>query len=279
MNFESIKIRLDLIQSSVQRSRVAFVAVTIASLSLIITAWNAYLSSYRSFPLDPATLSEEPFTRAAQTELIRAWVSTLWVTIAPLGIRIGIGDAAVVGSIGLYIIAVWMFFCVRRENRTVANLFYDMKRVPDAELKELVYHAVTENMLFLSVRNDDEPIGSIEDVPRAPRRKAVLLRGSLKILFYLPAIAVFLLFFLDMASLFIFKAVFRTPHDALLEGMIHGAHTLSLASAAKLVGMTLVEVVIAIMTLIVCRGIMAFESATTMLIRENQPPEAAGSLE
>lgn len=279
MQFESIKIRLDLIKESIHRSRVAFLAVTIASLSLIVTGWNAYLSTYRGFPLDMRDFSTEPITRVAQMELIKAWVNTLWVSIAPLGIRIGIGDAAVIGSIGLYIIAVWMFFCVRRENRAVANLFFDMRRVQDAELQELVYHAVTENMLFLSVQNDDEPLDSVDDVPRAPKKKAVLLRGSLKVLFYLPAVAVFLLLFLDIGSLFLFRAVFRTPHGPLLEGWLGGAQSLSGGTALLLIGMTFIETGIAIMTLVVCRRIMAFEAATTRLIRESQPPGSSPARE
>jgi hypothetical protein len=266
MNFDALRIRLDLINESVRRSRAAFLAATIASLSLIITAWNAYLSEYRSFPLDMTAFSGDEVTKMAQMELIKGWVGSLSFNIAPLGIRIGIADAAIVGSLGLYIIAVWMFFCVRRENRTVANLFFDMRRVEDPDLHELVYHAVTESMLFLSVRNDDEPLKSVDDVPRIPGKKAVLLRGSLRVLFYLPAIAAFSLLGFDVLSLFALPAAFRSTHQPLLLG-----HSLSAMTILKLIAMTAISTVVAISTLFVCQRIMAFEAATTSLIQENQP--------
>src|SRR2546423_14154117 len=114
MDIEIIKIRIELMKEAIRRSRGAFIASTILSVSLIVTAWNAYMSSSRSFPLHAAPLPNDSVAQWAQVELVKQWVDSLWVTITPLGIRIGISDAAVLGALGLYIIAVWMFFCVRR---------------------------------------------------------------------------------------------------------------------------------------------------------------------
>src|SRR5437867_4537450 len=268
IDLEVVKIRLDLIKGAVARSRAAFIAITIASVALIVAAFNAYLSSYRSFPLGVNAFDLGTAAHEAETELVKQWVDSLWITIAPLGIRIGIGDAAVLGAGAVYIIAVWMFFCVRRENRAVANLFYDIKG-QRRQLQELAHHAIAENMLFLSVRNDDEPLRSIRDIPRTEGRRAVLLRRSLRFLFSLPAIAVLFVLGLDLASLFFMAAVFRTSHEPIIRGLLHHPDN-AIPDITKFLGMTFIEVILAIMILKISRRILAFENAITDLIRESQ---------
>jgi hypothetical protein len=57
MDAEQIKLatfqlRLEAVRESVQRARYAFIVATVASLLIIIAAWNAYLSS-RTRPAAP----------------------------------------------------------------------------------------------------------------------------------------------------------------------------------------------------------------------------------
>jgi hypothetical protein len=172
-----------------------------------------------------------------------------------------------------------MFFCVRRENRTVANLFYDMQSVSDPLLTEFVQHAVAESMLFLSVHDDDEPLQSLKDVPRSGGKRSVLLRKSLAVLFYLPAITVWFVLALDVGSLFVINAAFRDPHAPLFSGLMDGSMGLTGSEVAKLTAMTVAEVTLALMIFFVCQRIMAFEHATTQLIRENQTAPSRPSRE
>lgn len=265
MNFEALRYRLEIIERSVERSRAAFITSTIAALALMIGAWNAYLSAYRGFPLWMRSFSSTEVTKAAQKELLKQWVESTWVSFTPLGIRIGIGDAAVIGGLGLYVISVWLFFAARRENRTIAHLFYDVQRNDNPDIHRLVHHGVTSAMLFLSVADDDLPMSTVESVEDNRGGRSVLLRKSVNVLLYLPAIAIFFILALDVASLFVLKAAFRESHQPLLLG-----RELDLGERTQFGVMTFVEIVVALATTYVCQRIIAFERATTDLIRQHE---------
>jgi hypothetical protein len=269
LNLDTIRMRLELIYAAISRGRAAFIAATIASLASIVTAWNAYFSSYRSFPLNfGAFPTPETATTFSEKELLKQWVESLWITISPLGIKIGISDAAVLSSISLYIIVVWLFFAVRRQNRAVGNLLYDMRNVSQPELHDLVFHAIATSMLFISVSDNDRPFAQVADVRDANARRSVLLRKTITVLFYLPAISVVLLFIVDVLSLTTIQAAFRPGHDPLLVRVLNRSVDLTATDILKLIGMTVVELILALLTVSVTRRVIEFEEATTRLIKD-----------
>src|SRR3954464_15909403 len=142
MRFKHLEYRLDIVKNAAERTRLALITATIAASVTVIAAWNAYLSAYRGFPMLKDFAKSDP-TRRAQSELIRQWVESQWISLEPLGIRIGISDAAVVAGLGLYLIAIWLFYASRREHRAVAHLLSDVEHVDDDDIHRLVHHAVT----------------------------------------------------------------------------------------------------------------------------------------
>jgi hypothetical protein len=261
MRFEHLEYRLDIVKNAAERTRVALITATITASVTVIAAWNAYLSAYRGFPMLKDFAKSEP-TRRAQSELIRQWVESQWITFEPLGIRIGIGDAAVVAGLGLYLIAIWLFYASRREHRAVAHLLSDVEHVDDDDIHRLVHHAITSAMLFISVRDDDEPITDISHLDREETKP--MLRSSVKALFYLPAVAITVALVLDCSSLYIFPAPYRASHEPLFSG-----GDISASETWQFLGMMFGETIIAAVSWLICARIVAFSDATTDLIRNH----------
>src|SRR5882672_4407019 len=111
-------------REAITRSRLAFLATTIASISIFIAEWNAYLSWYRRFPLKlefPKNIvTEEAFRR-----VIQQYAESRVITISLLGIHIGVSDLAVLGTFALFVCSIWLFFNVRRENHVIGTLLVD----------------------------------------------------------------------------------------------------------------------------------------------------------
>ena len=63
-------------------------------------------------------------------------------------------------------------------------------------------------------------------------------------------------------------AAFRDGHQPLVERLLNGSIDLTFADGTKLLAMSVVELILAIMTTSVCRRIRDFEGATTTLLRE-----------
>src|SRR6266404_3281161 len=100
-----VKIRVKGCIEAVKRARLAFLASTIASLAVFITEWNAYLSWYRRFPLKEH-LPENEVTREAFKYVLQEFVESRVITISLLGIRVGVSDMAVLGSLTLLVFSI-----------------------------------------------------------------------------------------------------------------------------------------------------------------------------
>src|SRR5262245_54368312 len=123
----TLQLRLEAVRESVNRARSAFIIATVASLLILMPAWNAYLSWYRAF-----AMREEPYAAGgvspvdeAQKQLVAEWVKNQTITTGILGVRVGISDAAVVGALSLYVVTIWLYFSLRRANRTIGYLLQD----------------------------------------------------------------------------------------------------------------------------------------------------------
>jgi hypothetical protein len=208
---EDIKTRIEAIRDAIKRSRLAFLILNIASASVLLAAWNAYFSWYRSFALSSA-FADNPVTNEAQKELLRGWVESHGISISLLGIRIGVSDLAYVGSIALFVGAAWFFYSARKENHLIGVLLRDTQ-CTQAELRRLVYHGVSGYMLFITMTLDDTPIRNLAG---GGQQKAILfLRPAMRVLHFLPALVIAFMVAIDLFTMWWLPAAFRFPHDPL----------------------------------------------------------------
>jgi len=198
-----LKIRIETVQGSVRRSRLAFLALNLASLALLLLVWNSYFSWFRFFVRSDIN----PTTDFLKAEFVRNWVRSLWTPASTLGVNIGAADTSLVGSVILLILALWFYFSSRRENHTTARLLADTLDIRIATIRRAVFWAIADEHIFLSWVRNDRPAGagqSLRACKESPlvERPDRVVRGALSVLALLPLYTIAASWMMDVASLF-----------------------------------------------------------------------------
>jgi hypothetical protein len=182
------------------------------------------------------------------------------VKINLLGVDLAEDDVSVIGSLGLYVLTLWFFYCMRRENHLIANLFIDALENGDQEINLSAYHGIASYTVFTTIGSDD-PIQIIH--PRPPREMALARVHPTNIalaLFFLPPFTISFTIITDVISLFRVSP-FRFSTDPLIFNMNKWEWT-------EVVVIETVAALIFILTLIKCREILKFERATEGVLRQ-----------
>ncbi|SRR6266404_1545864 len=259
----TLQLRLEGVREANKRARFALGAAIIASLAILTAVWNAYGSWNRFVPLVPQFATSE-VTRLAQEELLKEWVKNQTVSVDILGIRVSIFDGALLGSIGLFVISLWLFFSVRRANRAIGFLLHDTKKEKlGLDILRMVYHGVISTLIFIDTGNGDYPVCNLDDIG-GPHQRALFVRWAYRGLFFLPAVAIASIVIGDMSSLFFLAAPFRQGNPQLFKDpQVPNGWVLG-----KLIGMELIAVVLMIQTFICCWKCQRFETCTSEVIKE-----------
>jgi len=190
-------------------------------------------SSPRPSPtFDPGQLTA--VTDHAQREVVAEWVKNRTITVGLLGIRVSVDDLPVLGSLSLGIISIWLFYCVRRENRAIATLLRDAHRIKDRHVRYMVYQGIVHHLVLLDLGRGNKPITDFKKHEPAERHDLPMFRRALAVLFYLPTLSVSFVVLMDILTLFYFRAPLRPSHRPLSEllGPIHWIKVVSMESLA-----------------------------------------------
>jgi hypothetical protein len=263
ISLETIKMRLSAVKESVNRARFAFLVSTIASLTLIIAAWNAYGSWYRDFALRevPYASQATSVVDEAQKQIISEWVKNQTIAINLLGIRIGISDAAIVGALGLWVIAIWLYFSMRRANRAIGFLLFETQ-TSSCELQLMIFVSIATSMVFSDIGGGDQPIDNLKELPS--KDNYPIVRKAVRLLFYLPVFTIFSIVFIDGLSIFLLSSPFRDGHRPLWYAL-KGAPIQTWVQVVVWEG---VAIGLGILTYQLCRKTVAFEEAIGKVIQE-----------
>jgi len=254
---EELRVRIEAAREAIKRTRLVFLASSVTSLAVILVAWNAYLSWYRAFALQ-GTLPANEVTREAYLELMKLWVDSHFVSVALLGIRAGVSDMALIGSVTLFTLALWFFLAMRRENHTIGTLLRDTKG-EDPRARRMVFHGIVSYLVFITVTQGDYPLRTLG--PAEPRDPVKFVRPIVSVLTFLPAIAIATVILLDVASVVFQQAPFRFPHDPLY-------HVLKPGDWGKAALMEGVALIIGTLTSILSLRTSQFSDATGEILRE-----------
>lgn len=259
-----LKVRLEAISQAQRRSRIAFLASTIISLAIIITMWNAYGSWYRTF-LFKDKLADNEMTKEIQKSFVDEWVRSLKISIPVLGIQAGVGDAAVLGSLSLYITCIWLYFSMRRENHSIGLLLRDTKGC-SPPTRSMVFHGIISFGIFTTVTEIDEPIkGLHEELSKpSPSPPRGIVRFTYKALIFLPAVTILVTLLMDVVTIFWMSSPVREEHTSALW------HVLSQGDLIKRLLMGLFGFSLFFLTSALCFRINKYSYCTESLLREYQ---------
>ena len=262
MTESKYKERIEGAQEAIKRARLVFLILSIVSLAIIISDWNAYFSWDRGFAtrVEHHWAKNDEVTQFAQQRLVDGWVHNQTIDAPLLGIHIGVSDVAPLGGIALFILSIWFFLSARRENHTIGLLLRDTRKEME-DVRVTIFHSILSHLVFLTIRPTDDPIDSLEE-SASTRGHSVVLRTIIKALFYLPVLAILAAFTCDLLSIFFFDAPFREGHQPLDVADI-GASEWTLWGAAE--GFTLI---LAVGTAVLSRRSLRFIEATSKILRE-----------
>jgi len=207
------KSRIESAKEAITRSRVSFLINALASFALILAEWNAYFTWYTDFIDEKCTGPDCANLGVAQEQIVRSWVDSLIITISPLGIKFGVSDVSIVGTVSLLILAVVFVYCTRRENHAIGYLLVDTQD-KTKELKEAIYHAVSSHLVFLPVGDSDRPIDELNYNLDGQKKQSIFQYGFDVFVFF-PAIACLIIFTVELLSVFCVKAPLRVGHPIL----------------------------------------------------------------
>src|SRR5215831_17324449 len=194
-------IRIQAARDAQARSRYAFLASIVISVALLIVVFNYEFSWLRNFALGN---HPEPPPGTVQEELLKerrkAWVQSTGLDISLLGVNVSESDLSLLGSFSLYVLTIWFFYCMRRENHLIGSLLIDADRNNDKQISLTVYHGVASYTVFTTI-GGDEPIKTVRPPPprhTSPNRIRLINIGLL----FLPAITISAMIASDILSLF-----------------------------------------------------------------------------
>lgn len=266
-----VEVQLDAVKKAQQRTRYSFVVATVASVALIVATYNAHISWYRGFAVGDKLVENTKDLSTlytVQKSLLEGWVDSQMIAVPLLGVKVGIGDAALLGSFSLFIIAIWLYYTWRRENYAVAYLLRQTQEM-SVQVRRLVYHGISSSLVFTSISKSDQPISDInEDIVES--KPTFFIDPAFKVLMYLPAIAIALTMFLDVLSVFVLPAPFRVDHKPVWED-------LGDFDKGKFFVMEVFSLAFFAMTWRLCGLIHNFEGATAGILKKYSAELAAGS--
>lgn len=256
-------VRLEAARDAARRTRLAFLVVTVIAVAMSIAEFNSSLSWDESFVANHGSevLPSDTVRAVAEKAFIEAAIKANRVTVSLLGIDFGMSDAAVLGSIALWILVLWLFFSSRRENHLVGKLLVDASQSTDAATRALVFHGVASQMVFLSITNSDKAIEKLE-VVEPHEAPALELRWIVAVLFYIPALTIAFVLVTDIFSLWYFQSPIRPAGGTLFSRLSKWD------LGELLIWDGLFLLLFGTLTLYNCCKIHLFQRATASILRE-----------
>jgi len=232
----TIQLRLEGVRQAIARARFTFVVSIVASVAIFITTWNAYVSQDREFAMQPHWSHDNQFTPEmqkkrleedaadqrnikpgevtqvtdyAQQQLVSEWVKNQVISVGLLGIRVSVGDLPELGSLTIFIMAVWLFYSVNREKRAVGTLLHHAEKFDSWDERYMVFQGIINHLIFIDFKQDNRSYSDSAALAEEDIRQPTTVSFLVKLLFLIPPLSVFFTIVMDVLTLRYFHAPFR----------------------------------------------------------------------
>jgi len=209
---ECVKILTSGAIRSSRRSRQFFAATLILSALNVVASYNLYWSWLRRFAM-MASASSNAIVKSNQMELMKEWIGSTFVSIPVLGIKMHVSDASMLGSIAVCLFMLATMFSMRKHNHSVGQLVRRVALTRDLDLMRYAYYGLSTEMVFNPTTGNDRPIEDLGDPNQNESGgKLVGIRNVFSALFFVPAVAIAIVFLCDIISIFWWHSPFREHH-------------------------------------------------------------------
>jgi hypothetical protein len=220
---DSIRARLEAAKEAQSRTRITLVAMAIASIMMLVTGYNAYLSY--DFEWARSVIGQRfDVTRTTDRVLtehgLKLWAEARNVYVPLFGIRVSVDDTAVLGTGTLVVLALWLMLSTRRENQTIGFLLRDTESAPSQgqplerrryarEHRWWIFHTVIANSIYYCISCSFRPIDKLtgpnqaseDQLTLGQRQQCAMVISWIERFFFLfPVIVSLFVFGLDRCS-------------------------------------------------------------------------------
>jgi len=182
-------------QGAARRTRAVFLLVNVAG-AIVLSAQFSATFSWLRYAYERAKLEQPP-----QSVLIEQLAGALYrdlymISVPLLGIKLSVTDIQLFAGGAMVVLAVWWFYCVRREHHAIADVVFEAGRYsgscPDAVMT--YFYGMVHHFVFTTTTKIDTPSG---EGPKQDVRLAV------KVLALMPVWVPLLVVGMDVISLLV----------------------------------------------------------------------------
>lgn len=173
-NWEEKKLAalLEAASIAIKRARYVFIIINVSAILIFSAEFNA-LVPWMRWPIRRE--STDPKIREV---LLNVFHRELEVVSVPLlGIKFSASDLTVIGSPAMMILAIWFYYCVRRENLVVKDIKNIATKSADPEQKSYLYYGIAHYFVYTTATGKERPAGITSHSTA---------RWVIKMLFYVP---------------------------------------------------------------------------------------------
>ncbi len=188
---EKLAALLEAASHAINRARYVFVVINVTGVCTLTGMFNAYLPWIRN-AIDRGTKMNPAPHHLGHLE--KTVYQDLWTISFPLlGVKVSVFDLSVVATSAFLVLAIWQYYCVRRENHVVHSILEEAKAVTNSkECVRYLYHGIAHYFVFTTRLDQDVPAGA------SPQAGATFV---LRALVYMPAWIPILILTSDAMSL------------------------------------------------------------------------------
>jgi hypothetical protein len=244
---EKYQVLLEAGAHAVNRARYVFIALNVTGIFVLIGLFNSTFPWVRNSIARAKAMSPPP---DHLLHIQKTMYEDLWTMTAPLiGVRISVFDLAIVGSVSLFVLAVWLYYCTRRENLIVlviASEALAALRAGEKEAAAYLYHGIAHYFVFTTRQDISVPAGE------KPRLAPTIV---VQALLFMPAWIPCLIVLSDVFTVFVPFTLSFDPTDPLW-------NKISFAEKVEACIRILVALSLGAWSLALCRLSLRFDRAT-----------------
>lgn len=183
---KKIEVLLEAASIAIKRARYVFILVNIAAILIFAAQFNAYFPWIRNVVMR----TNDAHTKEVVNEILTRNLQL--VSVPLLGINFSAFDLTVIGSLAALLLAIWFYYCVRREYLVINEVYKIAEDSPYIEKRAYLYHGIAHYFVYTTAAKRERP------EVFTPQTTA---RAVVKALFFVPAWLPLLIVVFDIISL------------------------------------------------------------------------------
>ena len=192
---KKLEVLLEAASIAIKRARYVFILINMAAVIIFTAQFNSlspWLENVKT-RLEHSKIEESIKEKKIEVinEILRKELEIMSVPL--LGIKVSVFDLAIIGSLATLLLAVWFYYCVRRENIVVEEVVRLARKKGESRHKRAyLYHGIAHYFVYTTAVKKESPAGI---TPQATARIAI------QFLFFVPVLIPWFIISADLISL------------------------------------------------------------------------------